>query len=103
MSSPGTAVQVQAGLDALGLAGANVLHKLLGVATADDVAPAAVTQIEQLGSMSNASGPFFEEKAHEALRRCHLRQLEKIGLIVGWRKGDTCSLLAETAWVKQSP
>ena len=97
MSSPGNVVQVQAGLDTLSLAGANVLQKLMGAATADDVAPAAVIQIEQLGAMFNASGPFFEDKVHDALRRCHSRPLERIGLIVGWRKGDTCSLLAETA------
>ena len=97
MSSQSSDIQVQAGIDSLSLAGANILQKLMGAATADDVAPAAVIQIEQLGAMFNASGPFFEDKIHDALRRCHSRQLERIGLIVGWRKGDTCSLLAETA------
>jgi hypothetical protein len=51
--------------------------------------------IEQLGSMFPVSGP-YADRVPQTLQCCSSRVLDKMGFLVGWRKGDACSFLSQT-------
>jgi hypothetical protein len=69
---------------------------LLATITADNVAPIAVLQVQQLGTMFHLNGP-LAERVPDVLARCQSYRLERFALSIGWRKGDTASLLADSA------
>jgi hypothetical protein len=94
MSSSG--LTWQAGVDTTASAGLGAVQAVLAACSADDVQPAALQQLEQLGSMFPLSGP-YADRVPQALQRCSSRVLDKVGVLVGWRKGDACSLVSQTA------
>ncbi|KAI7974364.1 hypothetical protein EIK77_000856 [Talaromyces pinophilus] len=89
-------VNLQADVGDLSLRSLNVARDLLQILSADDVAPLAVEQMESLGAAFPLSGPLlFDLPDH--LQRTSSHRLESLGLMIGWKKGDTASLLATSA------
>ncbi|KAI9722213.1 MAG: hypothetical protein M1812_001685 [Candelaria pacifica] len=89
-------VALQANVDALGIQGFGAFKAVLSAVTADNVAPMAVIQAEQLGSMFLTNGK-FARTIPDLLQRCESFRLEKLALSIGWRRGDSPSLLSNTA------
>lgn len=89
-------VQLQSDIGSLGLSGLGAFSHVLAALSADDIAPMATLQMEQLGSKFNVNGP-VAANVPESLTRVSARPLGRLALSVGWRKGDSVSLLAESA------
>ena len=89
-------VQLQSDLGALSLQGLGAFTSILAILSADDVAPVALLQIEKLGSAFPTSGP-CAEKVKGLLQRCSSVRLDRLSMVMGWRKNDTASLMGESA------
>lgn len=89
-------VSWQAGVDTTALTGLGAVQAVLAACSADNVQPIALQQLEQLGSMFPVTGP-YADRVPQVLQRCSSRVLDKVGLMVGWRKGEATSLLSQTA------
>ncbi|GAB1211175.1 hypothetical protein ATERTT37_000287 [Aspergillus terreus] len=91
------------------MSGLNVFSKLLATLTADDVNPMAMIQMENLGAAFPTSGKYAAQsdkenihfdkpiKVPDMLQRCNSSRLDRLGLVVGWRKGDAAALMAKSA------
>lgn len=90
------AVALQADLGLLGTQGFGVFKDILAAASADNVAPGALLQIEQLGSLFHCNGKYLN-RVPDLLQRCESFRFERLALTVGWRRHDTASLLSKTA------
>ena len=64
--------------------------------SADNVVPMALLQMEHLGSLLPTNGQ-YAERVKELLQRCRSVRLDKLALVIGWRKNDTASLMAQSA------
>ena len=91
-----SSVSLQADLGTLGVAGLGAFTQVLTAITADNVAPMALVQAEQLGSLFLCSGKFYK-RMPDLLRLSSSYRMERLGLMVGWRKNDAPSYLANTA------
>ncbi|EPS32156.1 hypothetical protein PDE_07116 [Penicillium oxalicum 114-2] len=89
------AVGIQADIGSLSLASLGGFSTILTALSADDVQPMALLQLQDLGAAFPVSGP-VTVKIPEYLQRFHSTRLERLGIAVGWRKGDSASLLAQT-------
>ncbi|KAI4125993.1 MAG: hypothetical protein LQ338_003975 [Usnochroma carphineum] len=89
-------VDLQADVGNLGLAGLNSFRGLLAALSTDDVQPGAILQLQDIGSLFHASGPFASRVADELQRFSSYRK-EKLAVAVGWRRNDAVSLLAQSA------
>ncbi|KAH7397163.1 hypothetical protein BKA66DRAFT_453754 [Pyrenochaeta sp. MPI-SDFR-AT-0127] len=89
-------VQLQADVGALGIHGLGAFSMVLATLSADNIAPMALIQMEKVGSNFKVSGQ-FATKVPDFLRRFTAQPLGRLAAAIGWRKGDTASLLAETA------
>ena len=90
------AVALQADLGLLGTQGFGAFKDILAAATADNVAPGALLQIEQFGSLIHCNGKYLN-RIPDLLQRCESFRFERLALSVGWRRHDTASLLSKTA------
>ncbi|CEL11770.1 hypothetical protein ASPCAL14867 [Aspergillus calidoustus] len=68
---------------------------LLSAITADDVAPMAAVQLERLGAAFPISGE-MARKVPDYLQRFNSTKLDRFGLLIGWRKGDCASFMANS-------
>ncbi|KAI4248325.1 MAG: hypothetical protein LQ352_005948 [Teloschistes flavicans] len=93
MSGP---VSLQADLGNIGLASLNSARSVLWALSTDDVQPLAMLQIQDIGSLFHASGKFASTISDE-LQRFSSRRLDMLSCVIGWRKGDATSLLAQSA------
>ncbi|KAI9686329.1 MAG: hypothetical protein M1822_003674 [Bathelium mastoideum] len=93
MSGP---VQLQADVGSLGLQGLGAFSTILATLSADDVAPMAMIQLERLGAIFHTSGQFAKQ-VPDMLTRAKSHRISRLAVTIGWRKGDSASLLAETA------
>jgi hypothetical protein len=89
-------VGLQIDVGSLSLTGLNTFSSVLAVLSADDVQPTAMLQLERLGAAFPISGP-LRAKIPDYLQRCSNTRLERLGLTIGWRKGDAASLMSQTA------
>lgn len=89
-------VGLQIDVGSLSLTGLNTFSSVLAVLSADDVQPTAMLQLERLGAAFPISGP-LRAKIPDYLQRCKSTRLERLGLTIGWRKGDAASLMSQTA------
>lgn len=80
----------------LSLVGLNSFKTVLGALSADDVQPAAMLQMEQLGAVFPISGP-VRAQVPDYLQRCKSTRLDRIGVTIGWRKGDAASIMSHSA------
>jgi hypothetical protein len=83
-------------IGALSLSGLEAFSTVLATLSSDDVQPAAMLQLEQLGRNFPISGP-LGTRIPDYLRRTKSTRLDRLGLMVGWRKGDAASLMAHSA------
>ncbi|KAK7218477.1 hypothetical protein V2G26_006480 [Clonostachys chloroleuca] len=89
-------VQTQVDVGSLSLRGFGLFTDMLAVLSADNVTPMAMIQMEQLGSLFHVNGR-FATKVPELLTRASSHPIGRLTLAVGWRRGDSVSLLAESA------
>ena len=90
------AVQSQADVGTLSLAGLSAFSSILATLSADNVVPMALIQMEKLGAALPTSGE-YADRAKDLLQRCSDVRLDHLGMIIGWRKNDSASLMAESA------
>ncbi|KAL9082735.1 MAG: hypothetical protein Q9165_008803 [Trypethelium subeluteriae] len=90
------AVQLQADIGSLSLHGLGAFSTILTALSADDVVPMAMIQLERLGALFHISGK-FAAKVPDMLTRVKSHPLGRLAATVGWRKGDSASLLAKSA------
>ena len=86
----------QADVGSLTLRGLSGFVPLLAAFTADDVAPLAMIQLENLGSVFHINGE-HASKVPDLLQRCRSKPLDNLGIVIGWRKGDAASTMAQSA------
>lgn len=86
----------QVDVGALTLNGLAAFAPVLAVLSADDVTPLAIVQMENLGSLFHINGKYALQ-VPDLLQRCKSTRLDRLGLLVGWRKGDSASLMAQSA------
>ncbi|KAG8533941.1 uncharacterized protein KY384_001682 [Bacidia gigantensis] len=89
-------VSPQVDVGALSIRGLSTFGPLLAALSADNVAPTAAIQLEQLGAMFLISGKHAAE-IPDHLQRCSSIPIGRLALSVGWRKGDTASAMASSA------
>ena len=90
------AVQSQADVGNLSLAGLSAFSSILATLSADNVVPMALIQMERLGATLPTSGE-YADKAKNLLQRCSNVRLDNLAIVIGWRKNDSASLMAESA------
>ena len=90
------AIVPQVDLGSLGLRGFSSFSSLLAAISADNVTHTAVAQMEQLGSMFLVSGK-HADRLPDLLQRSASVRLDRLKVDVGWRKGDTASIMAQSA------
>lgn len=86
----------QVDIGALTIRGLSGFVPLLAAFTADDVSPMAMIQLENLGSLFHVSGE-HAAMVPDLLQRTPSQRLDTLGMVVGWRKGDAASTLAQSA------
>lgn len=80
----------------LGLQGLGAFSTILATLSTDNIAPMAMIQLEKLGAQFHVSGKFAKQTP-DLLQRHKTHTLGRLAATIGWRKGDSPSLLAETA------
>lgn len=89
-------VTPQVDVGGLTLNGLAAFAPVLAALSADDVTPLAMVQMENLGSLFHINGKYALQ-VPDLLQRCKSTRLDRLGLLVGWRKGDSASLMAQSA------
>ncbi|CAG9997494.1 unnamed protein product, partial [Clonostachys byssicola] len=89
-------VQAQADVGSLSLTGLGAFTNLLAILSADNVSPIAMIQMKDLGSLFHVNG-HYATRVPELLTRASSHPIGRLTLAVGWRRGDSVSLLAESA------
>ena len=80
----------------LGIQGLGAFTNILATLSADNVTPMAMIQMEKLGATLPVSGK-QAERVKGLLQRCNNVRLDRIALVVGWRKNDSASTMAQSA------
>ncbi|KAJ5930795.1 hypothetical protein N7466_006288 [Penicillium verhagenii] len=88
-------IATQVDIGGVSLASLGAFSTILTALSADDVQPIAMLQLQNLGAAFPITGP-MTVKAPEYLQRFQSTRLERLGVIVGWRKGDAASLMAQS-------
>ncbi len=89
-------VQPQADVGNLSLAGLSAFSTILATLSADNVVPMALIQMGELGAALPTSGE-YADKVKSLLQRCSDVRLDHLAVVIGWRKNDSASLMAESA------
>jgi hypothetical protein len=89
-------LSLQSDLGILGLRGLEAFSSTLAALSADNVAPAAIVQMEKLGAAFHISGE-HAARVPDLLRRSSSKRLERLALSIGWRQGDAASHMASSA------
>jgi hypothetical protein len=89
-------LDVQFDVSNLTLSGLGSFTTVLGALSADDVQPTAMLQLEKLGASFPISGP-LRAQIPDHLQRCKSKRLERLGVTIGWPKGDAASLMSHSA------
>ena len=95
-------VQLQADVGGLGLQGLGAFTSILATFSADTIVPMALIQMQKLGTALPTSGE-YAESVKDLLRCCNDVRLDHLALVIGRRKNDTASLMAESAGGRLSP
>ncbi|OBT80141.1 hypothetical protein VF21_00596 [Pseudogymnoascus sp. 05NY08] len=89
-------VAPQVDVGGLTLNGLAAFAPVLAALSADDVTPLSMVQMENLGSLFHISGQYALQ-VPDLLLRCKSTRVDRLGLLIGWRKGDAASLMAQSA------
>ncbi|MCJ1272228.1 hypothetical protein MMC21_000014 [Puttea exsequens] len=90
------AMQPQVDVSALSRQGLGAFTTVLATLSADNVMPMAILQMKNLGAMFHINGDFAEEVKNLLQRSPNVR-LAQFALLLGWRKGDSTSLMTDPA------
>jgi hypothetical protein len=90
------AIQLQADIGGLGIQGLGAFSTVLSTLSADNVTPMAMVQMESLGALFHVNGPFAEQ-VPDMLKRFSSQPLGRLAVSVGWRRGDSASLMADSS------
>ena len=90
------AIQSQADVGNLSITGLSAFSSILATLSADNVVPMALIQMEKLGAALPTSGE-YADKVKSLLQRCSDVRLDHLALVIGWRKNDSASLMADSA------
>lgn len=90
------AIQLQADIGGLGIQGLGAFSTVLSTLSADNVTPMAMVQMENLGALFHVNGPFAEQ-VPDMLKRFSSQPLGRLAVSVGWRRGDSASLMADSS------
>lgn len=89
-------VILQSDVGSLGIQGLGAFTNMLATLSADNVTPMAMIQMEKLGATLPVSGK-HAESVKGLLQRCNNVRLDRLALVVGWRKNDSASAMAQSA------
>lgn len=89
-------IQLKADVGTLSLQGLSAFFTILATLSADNILPMALVQMEKLGSAFSTTGE-YAERVKSLLQRCGDVRLNHLAIVVGWRKNDSASLMAESA------
>jgi hypothetical protein len=89
-------VSPQVDVGTLTLNGLAAFSPLIAALSTDNVSPLAMIQLEKLGTLFYTSGK-YAAKVPDLLQRCSSTRIDQLGMTIGWRKGDACSLMAKSA------
>lgn len=89
-------INPQLDVGGLTLSGLSAFSSILATLSTDGVSPVAMLQLEKLGTFFPVNGP-KAARVSELLQRCNSVRLDRLSLAVGWRKGDSASLMSESA------
>ncbi|KAL3482769.1 hypothetical protein BJX62DRAFT_245558 [Aspergillus germanicus] len=87
-------IQPQMDIGQLKFGSLGAFAPILAAVIADNITPMAMIELEQLGAAFPISGPKAAQVA-DCLQRFTSTKLERVGLLIGWRKGDTASFMAK--------
>lgn len=89
-------VSSQVDIGNLSLSSLSQFSTLLTALSADDVQPLSLIQLNTLGAAFPVSGP-VAAKTPDYLQRYQSTRVERLGIVVGWRRGDAASFMAQSA------
>ncbi|KFY19358.1 hypothetical protein V491_04483 [Pseudogymnoascus sp. VKM F-3775] len=89
-------VTPQVDVGGLTLNGLAAFGPLLAALSADNVPPLAMIQMENLGSLFHINGKYALQ-VPDLLQRYKSTRMDRLGLLIGWRKGDAASLMSQSA------
>jgi hypothetical protein len=89
-------VAPQVDVGTLTINGLAAFSPVLAILSADNVTPLAMVQMENLGSIFHINGEYAQEVPN-LLQRYSSTRLDRLGILIGWRKGDAASLMAKSA------
>ena len=89
-------VATQLDIGGLTLHGLSSFSKMLATFSSDDVTPTAMIRMEHLGSVFLISGK-HADRVPDLLQRYSSVRLDRTLISVGWRKGDSASIMAQSA------
>lgn len=74
----------------------SAINSLLAAVSADDVTPVVLQQLLDLGSHFHISG-LCAAQVPDLLQRTSSTRLDRLGILIGWKKGDAASYMAHSA------
>lgn len=80
----------------MGIQSLGAFSSILSTLSADNVAPMAMVQMENLGALFHTNGQFADQVS-DKLKRFSLQPLGRVAISVGWRRGDSASLMADSS------
>ncbi len=89
-------ISPQVDVGGLSLRGLSTFSSILTKLSTDEVAPAAMLQMERLSTFFPVSGP-KAARVSDLLQRCNSVRLDRLALAIRWRKGDSASLMSASA------
>ncbi|KAJ5183175.1 hypothetical protein N7492_000791 [Penicillium capsulatum] len=89
-------ISPQVDIGSLSLSSLGHFSTLLTALSADDVQPTTLFQLEKVGVSLPINGP-LAKKVPDCLQRYQSKRIERLGIVVGWRKGDSASFMAQSA------
>ncbi len=90
------AIQLQTDIGGLGIQGLGAFSNLLSTLSADNVTPMAMIQMQNLGALFHVNGQFVEQ-VPDKLKRFSSQPLGRLAVSIGWRRGDSASLMADSS------
>jgi len=80
-----------------GLSMLTAIAPLCRALSADDVAPMALIQVSELGSLFHLNGKFADQVADALCRHKSLQLIDRLKHYVGWIEGDAASFMGDSA------
>lgn len=86
----------QVDVGSLTLNSLSAFNTVLSAISADDITPGSLIQLSALGSHFHVSGQHAAQ-IPDLLQRTASTRLDRLGIVIGWKKGDAASYMAHSA------